>query len=200
MCLFVSFFSACLLFCLLSVHLTGDLKLSASTDNSLRAGIDEATGKLSVRMREKLPLVSGTHVGFLCTHTSHSLVFTWAGAHWWLGVALVKNCRVEISPHPFHLFTVIPLPPPFCHLSPRKGFGCAAGVWSFPPASVSALQQRSVQLRFSCCLSAWRRSEERQRSKKIPLIESLSFFTQLPIKKPPDILEKIKMLLHFCRP
>lgn len=65
-------FSSCLLPCLHPMHLTGDLKLSAATVNSLRAGIGETRGKLSVRRKKKVPLVSGTHVGFLCTYAPHT--------------------------------------------------------------------------------------------------------------------------------
>lgn len=70
------FLPACLPACPRFVLLTGDLKLSAATDNSLRAGIDEATGKLSVRMREQMPLVSGTRRIFMYTCASHSRLFT----------------------------------------------------------------------------------------------------------------------------
>lgn len=86
---FLSLFSSCLPACPRFVLLTGNLKLSAATDNSLRAGLDEATGKLSVRMREQMPLVSGTHVGFSCTHAPHTAAYLHGR---------VSRCTLMIAP------------------------------------------------------------------------------------------------------
>lgn len=160
--LFKSSFSSLLLLCSRSAHVTGDLKLSAATDNSLRAGIDEATGKLSVRMSQKLPLVSGTHVGFLCTHAaaSHRFLFTWAGAHWWLPVAFVRNCREEIFLHPFHLDSF--LPPCFLEW-PQLCCRCVILPSCFSLSTAAKISPAQVQI-LSICL----KEEQRRGVQKYP--------------------------------
>lgn len=124
------------------VHLTGDLKLSAATDNSLRAGIDEATGKLSVRMREKNAAgLRDTCRNFTYTCASHSRLFTWTREQVHTDDCAFGSFRLAGRTFLHILFTAVP----FSHLSPPpfslEGLTLCCGCVILPPLLQS--QRRS---------------------------------------------------------
>lgn len=103
------------------VLLTGDLKLSAATDNSLRARIDEATGKLSVRVsRARWGGVGGSAAGLrdTCRIFTHAQMRnrTAAYLHGHVSRCTARTARRFSNEWPggdfsHILFTVIPFPP-----------------------------------------------------------------------------------------
>lgn len=104
----------------------------------------------------------------------------WAGAHWWLRLALVRNGREEISPHPFHRD---PFLPPF---SPTFLLGRAYAVLRMcdPPLLLQSQHCSKDQSSSGSDTVHLPVGGRRKGSweRKIPLMESLFPFTRLPLK------------------
>lgn len=127
------------------------------------------------------------------TCASHSRLFTWthewAGAHWWLRLALVRNGREEISPHPFHRD---PFLPPF---SPTFLLGRAYAVLRMcdPPLllqSQHCSKDQSSSGSDTVHLPVGGRRKGIWERKNTFNGVTLSFHT-IADKKPPDIFERI---------